>query len=166
MLKYIMKRFIFVIPVLLGATLLVFTIMEFTPGDPARLILGDEATQEDIDALREEMGLNDPFAVRYVRFVADMLHGDLGVSYRNNLDVSDQIVQRMKNTMILAGAAVFIAVVIGIPVGIISAIKQYTIFDNVVMMVTLFLAASPVFWMGLMLVIIFALNLGISRQPA
>ena len=79
MLKYIMKRFIFVIPVLLGATLLVFTIMEFTPGDPARLILGDEATQEDIDALREEMGLNDPFAVRYVRFVADMLHGDLGV---------------------------------------------------------------------------------------
>lgn len=161
MLKYIMKRFIFVIPVLLGATLLVFTIMEFTPGDPARLILGDEATQEDIDALREEMGLNDLFAVRYVRFVADMLHGDLGVSYRNNLDVSDQIVQRMKNTMILAGAAVFIAVVIGIPVGIISAIKQYTIFDNVVMMVTLFLAASPVFWMGLMLVIIFALNLGI-----
>lgn len=161
MLRYILKRFIFVIPVLLGATLLVFTIMEFTPGDPARLILGDEATEEDIQNLREEMGLNDPFVVRYVRFVTDMLHGDLGISYRNNLDVSEQIVQRMKNTMILAGAAVFIAVVIGIPVGIISAIKQYTIFDNVVMMVTLFLAASPVFWMGLMLVIIFALNLGI-----
>ena len=161
MLRYILKRFIFVIPVLLGATLLVFTIMEFTPGDPARLILGDEATEEDIQNLREEMGLNDPFVVRYVRFVTDMLHGDLGISYRNNLDVSEQIVQRMKNTMILAGAAVFIAVVIGIPVGIISAIKQYTIFDNVVMMVTLFLAASPVFWMGLMLVLIFALNLGI-----
>ena len=161
MLRYILKRFIFVIPVLLGATLLVFTIMEFTPGDPARLILGDEATEEDIQNLREEMGLNDPFVVRYVRFVTDMLHGDLGISYRNNLDVSEQIVQRMKNTMILAGAAVFIAVVIGIPVGIISAIKQYTIFDNLVMMVTLFLAASPVFWMGLMLVIIFALNLGI-----
>ncbi len=161
MLRYILKRFIFVIPVLLGATLLVFTIMEFTPGDPARLILGDEATEEDIQNLREEMGLNDPFVVRYVRFVTDMLHGDLGVSYRNNLDVSEQIVQRMKNTMILAGAAVFIAVIIGIPVGIISAIKQYTIFDNLVMMVTLFLAASPVFWMGLMLVIIFALNLGI-----
>lgn len=161
MLRYILKRFIFVIPVLLGATLLVFTIMEFTPGDPARLILGDEATEEDIQNLREEMGLNDPFVVRYVRFVTDMLHGDLGISYRNNLDVSEQIVQRMKNTMILAGAAVFTAVVIGIPVGIISAIKQYTIFDNLVMMVTLFLAASPVFWMGLMLVIIFALNLGI-----
>lgn len=112
MLRYILKRFIFVIPVLLGATLLVFTIMEFTPGDPARLILGDEATEEDIQNLREEMGLNDPFVVRYVRFVTDMLHGDLGVSYRNNLDVSEQIVQRMKNTMILAGAAVFIAVII------------------------------------------------------
>ena len=161
MLRYILKRFLLVIPVLLGATLLVYTIMEFTPGDPARLILGDEASDEEVMELREEMGLNDPFAVRYVRFVADMLHGDLGISYRNNLEVSEQILQRLKNTMILAGAAVFIAVVIGIPVGIISAIKQYTIFDNLVMMVTLFLAASPVFWMGLMLVIIFALNLGI-----
>lgn len=161
MLRYILKRFLLVIPVLLGATLLVYTIMEFTPGDPARLILGDEASDEEVMELREEMGLNDPFAVRYVRFVTDMLHGDLGISYRNNLEVSEQILQRLKNTMILAGAAVFIAVVIGIPVGIISAIKQYTIFDNLVMMVTLFLAASPVFWMGLMLVIIFALNLGI-----
>lgn len=161
MLRYILKRFLLVIPVLLGATLLVYTIMEFTPGDPARLILSDEASDEEVMELREEMGLNDPFAVRYVRFVADMLHGDLGISYRNNLEVSEQILQRLKNTMILAGAAVFIAVVIGIPVGIISAIKQYTIFDNLVMMVTLFLAASPVFWMGLMLVIIFALNLGI-----
>lgn len=166
MLRYILKRFLLVIPVLLGATLLVYTIMEFTPGDPARLILGDEASDEEVMELREEMGLNDPFAVRYVRFVTDMLHGDLGISYRNNLEVSEQILQRLKNTMILAGAAVFIAVVIGIPVGIISAIKQYTIFDNLVMMVTLFLAASPVFWMGLMLVIIFALNLGIFRPPA
>lgn len=160
MIRYILKRFLLVIPVLLGATLLVFTIMEFTPGDPAKLILGNEATEEDIANLREEMGLNDPFVVRYVRFVTNMLKGDLGISYRNNLDVSDQIIQRLKNTMILAGAAVLIAVVIGIPVGIISAIKQYTAFDNIVMMVTLFLAASPVFWLGLMLVIIFALNLG------
>ena len=148
MIRYILKRFLLVIPVLLGATLLVFTIMEFTPGDPAKLILGNEATEEDITNLREEMGLNDPFVVRYVRFVTNMLKGDLGISYRNNLDVSDQIIQRLKNTMILAGAAVLIAVVIGIPVGIISAIKQYTAFDNIVMMVTLFLAASPVFWYG------------------
>ena len=160
MLKYILKRFLFVIPVLLGATLLVFTIMEFTPGDPARLILGNEATEEDITNLRDKMGLNDPFVVRYTRFVSNLVRGDMGISYRNNLDVSEQIVQRLKNTMILAGAAVFIAVVIGIPVGIISAIKQYSAFDNIVMMVTLFLAASPVFWLGLMLVIIFALNLG------
>ena len=88
MLRYILKRFLLVIPVLLGATLLVYTIMEFTPGDPARLILGDEASDEEVMELREEMGLNDPFAVRYVRFVADMLHGDLGISYRNNLEVS------------------------------------------------------------------------------
>ena len=116
MLRYILKRFLFVIPVLLGATLLVFTIMEFTPGDPAKIILGNEATEADIANLREEMGLDDPFVVRYVRFVGNMLRGDLGISYRNNLDVSDQIIQRLKNTMILAGAAVFIAVLIGIPV--------------------------------------------------
>lgn len=161
MIKYVIKRFLLVIPVLLGATFLVFSIMELTPGDPARIMLGNEATLEDIHNLREEMGLNDPFLIRYARFVKNMLHGDLGTSYRNNLQVSTQIFERLKNTMILAGAAVFIAVVIGIPVGVISAIKQYTFFDNLVMMVTLFMAASPVFWMGLMLVIVFALKLGV-----
>lgn len=161
MFRYVLKRFLLVIPVLLGATFLVFSIMELTPGDPARIMLGNEATLEDIHNLREEMGLNDPFLTRYARFVTNLLRGDLGTSYRNNLQVSKQVLQRLQNTMILAGAAVFIAVVIGIPVGIISAIKQYTAFDNIVMMVTLFLAASPVFWMGLMLVIVFALKLGI-----
>ena len=98
MIRYILKRFLLVIPVLLGATLLVFTIMEFTPGDPAKLILGNEATEEDITNLREEMGLNDPFVVRYVRFVTNMLKGDLGISYRNNLDVSDQIKYSLQGT--------------------------------------------------------------------
>ena len=161
MIRYIIRRFLLVIPVLLGATLLVFTIMEFSPGDPAKIMLGDQATTEDIQRLRNEMGLNDSFLIRYGRFVFNMLRGNLGTSYRNNLEVSTQIMQRLKNTMILAGSAVLIAVVIGIPVGIISAIKQYTVFDNLVMLVTLFLAAAPVFWMGLMLVIVFALNLRI-----
>lgn len=159
MIRYVIKRFILVIPVLLGATLLVFTIMDMTPGDPVKQLVGGDATQEDIDAMREKMGLNDPFVVRYARFIFNLLHGDLGTSYRNNLEVSSQILERLRNTMILAGAAVFIAVVIGIPVGIISAIKQYTAFDNIVMVVTLFLAAAPVFWLGLMLVIVFSLKL-------
>jgi len=159
--QYIVKRFILVIPVLLGATLLVFTIMEFAPGDPARIMLGNDATLEDIQILREEMGLNDPFVTRYTRFITNLLKGDLGMSYRNNLEISSQILQRLMNTMILAGAAVLIAVIIGIPVGIISAIKQYSVFDNFVMMTTLFLAASPVFWLGLMLVLLFALKLGV-----
>ena len=156
MIQYIIKRFTLVIPVLLGATLLVFTIMEFAPGDPARILLGNDATLEDIQNLREEMGLNDPFIKRYARFITNLFKGDLGTSYRNNLEISSQILQRLKNTMILAGAAVLIAVIIGIPVGIISAIKQYSVFDNFVMMTTLFLAASPVFWLGLMLVLLFA----------
>ena len=114
--QYIVKRFILVIPVLLGATLLVFTIMEFAPGDPARIMLGNDATLEDIHILREEMGLNDSFVTRYTRFITNLLKGDLGMSYRNNLEISSQILQRLMNTMILAGAAVLIAVLIGIPV--------------------------------------------------
>ena len=149
MIRYVIKRFILVIPVLLGATLLVFTIMDMTPGDPVKQLVGGDATQEDIDAMREKMGLNDPFVVRYARFIFNLLHGVLVPSYLNNLEVSSQILERLRNTMILAGAEVFIAVVIGIPVGIISAIKQYTAFDNIVMVVTLFLAAAPVFWLGL-----------------
>ncbi|WP_286677045.1 ABC transporter permease [Aminobacterium sp. EBM-42] len=161
MIRYILKRFIFVIPVLLGATFLVFAIMNFTPGDPARIIAGNDATEIDLQNIREKMGLNDPFLVRYGRFIVNAIRGDLGTSYRNNLEISSQIIIRLKNTMILAASAVFIAIIIGIPVGIISAIKQYSTFDNIVMVVTLFLAASPVFWMGLILVLVFSLMLGI-----
>lgn len=161
MIKYIIKRILLVIPVLLGATFLIFTILEFTPGDPARIILGTNATDQEIHVLREKMRLDDPFLMRYGHFILGLTKGDMGISYRNSLDVAGLIKTRLKNTVILAAAAVLIAVMLGIPVGIISAIKQYTLFDNIIMMVTLFLAAAPVFWMAMLLVIVFALNLGI-----
>lgn len=160
MIKYILKRCIMVIPVLLGATFMVFTIMEFTPGDPALIILGTNATDAEIDNLREEMGLNEPFLMRYGKFVLNLVRGDMGTSYRNSLQVSKLIGERLMNTLILATAAVCLAIVIGIPVGIVSAIKQYTLFDNIVMVVSLVMAAAPVFWLGLLLVIVFALNFG------
>ena len=148
------------IPVMLGATFLVFTIMEFSPGDPVRIILGQDATPEAIEQMTHEMGLDQPFLVRYVKFVADMVQGDLGVSYRNNRDVLGLILNRLPNTLVLAGSAVVLAVLIGIPVGVVSALKQYTWFDNITMVITLILAAAPVFWLGLMLVITFSLKLG------
>lgn len=160
MYKYILKRLLMLIPVLLGATFLVFCIMDLSPGDPAINILGADATQESIASLREELGLNQPLLVRYAKFIGNLLQGDLGISYKNNLSVMDQILDKLPNTFILAMTGMVVAVLLGIPVGIISAKRQYTIFDNVAMVITLIGAASPAFWLGLMLVIIFSLNLG------
>lgn len=160
MIRYILKRILMAIPVLIGATFLVFTIMSLTPGDPARIILGNNATEAALSAMRESLGLNDPFLVRYGNFILDLLHGDLGISYRNNQEVFGLIMGRLGNTVILASSGILFAVIVGIPVGILSAIKQYSVMDNVTMFVTLFLMAVPTFWFALILVIIFSLNLG------
>ena len=106
------------------------------------------------------MGLNDPFFIRYGRFLLGLLHGDLGTSYKNDLSVMEQVMSRLPNTFILSLAALLFAMAVGIPVGIISARRQYTIFDNITMVLTLIGAAAPHFWLGLMGVIIFAVNLG------
>ena len=149
------------IPVLLGATFLVYFVMDLSPEDPAIIILGADASQEQIEQLHEELGLDDPLIVRYGRFIGDLLHGDLGESYKNKLDVMDQILEKLPNTIILAFSGMVIAVLLGIPVGIISAKWQYSIFDNIAMVFTLILAASPAFWIGLLVVIVFSLNLGL-----
>ena len=158
--KYIIKRILFLIPILIGATFLVFTIMEFSPGDPALTILGTEANEESIARVHEELGLDRPFLVRYGDFMFKLVQGDLGKSYRNEYPVMELIRDRLPNTIILASTAILLAILIGLPVGIASAIKQYSLFDNVSMVFTLILAAAPGFWMGLVLIIVFSINLG------
>lgn len=160
MYKYILKRLLMLIPVLLGVTFIVFFILNLSPGDPAAMILGDQASAEALEMKREELGLNDPLLLRYGRYVWDMLHGDMGVSYKNNLSVWSQVMERFPNTAILAVAGILVAVLIGIPTGIISAKKQYTAVDNCSMILALIGVAMPNFWFGLLMVIIFALNLG------
>ncbi len=160
MYRYVLRRLIMLIPVLLGATFIVFFIMTLSPEDPALIILGADATPESVTQLHTELGLDKPLLVRYSTFIVNLLRGDLGKSYKNNLDVMSQILDKLPNTILLAFTGVVIAVLIGIPVGILSAKKQYSLFDNVAMILTLILAASPAFWFGLMLVIIFSLNLG------
>ena len=123
--KYILRRLLLLIPVILGVTFLVFTIMYFTPGNPAKLILGESAQPEQIAALEEEMGLNDHFIVQYFRFVLNALKGDFGRSYSTKRPVFDEVFARFPATLKLTVAAMCIAIVIGIPVGIISATKQY-----------------------------------------
>src|SRR5699024_3794124 len=160
MYKYILKRLLYLIPVILGVTFLVFTIMYFTPGDPAQIILGESARAEDVAKLRTEMGLDDNFLVQYLRFVKDGVKGDFGRSYATNKPVFDEILSRFPSTLKLTIAGMIVAVVIAIPIGIISATKQYSIMDNLTMVFALLGVSMPNFWLGLMLILLFSVNLG------
>lgn len=147
------------IPVILGVTLIIFIMLALTPGDPARQILGGEATEEQVEALREEMGLNDPLPVRYLRYIWDMLHGDLGTSYSSKQPVTKELLERFPTTLLLSILCTVVGAIIGIVFGIISAVKQYTIFDNVSRVLALAGISIPSFWLGLMLIIAFSVNL-------
>lgn len=158
--KYIVKRLLTLIPVIVGVTFIVFFILNLSPGDPAAIILGEQATEEALAMKREELHLNDPLLKRYGRYMWDMLHGDLGLSYKNSISVWDQVIGRFPNTCVLAVAGILVALLIGIPVGIISAKKQYSLIDNVSMVFALIGVAMPNFWFGLLAVIVFSLTLG------
>ena len=160
MLKYILKRILLMIPVLLGITFIVFTIMNLTPGDPARLILGQAASTTEVEALREELGLNDNFFVRYFNYIKDIVvHRDFGKSYRTRTPVYDELFARFPSTLKLAFGGVFLMTVIGVPIGVLSAVKQYSITDKLITVIAFILASMPPFWFGLTLILIFLLNL-------
>ena len=159
MLKYIGKRLLAMIPVILGVTLIVYCIMSLAPGDPARTILGEQASQEQIQELRDEMGLNDPILVQYARYIWNLLHGDLGTSYQSRIDVSTEIWSRFPNTIKLALVASLISVVLALPLGIIAAVKQNTFFDSASMFFAIIGISCPTFWFGLILILVFAVNL-------
>jgi len=158
--KYICKRLLQMIPVLLGVALIVFTLMYITPSNPANMILGDSATPEQVAALEEELGLNDTLLVRYFNYMKDLLRGDMGVSYRNSISVWDQVIDRFPNTVVLAIAGILVALLIGIPLGILSAKKQNTVIDNISMVLSLIGVSMPNFWFGLLVVMLFSLKLG------
>ncbi|MBM6689591.1 nickel ABC transporter permease [Fusobacterium mortiferum] len=158
--KYVLKRILLLIPVLLGVSLLVFAIMSLTPGDPAQLILGENAPREAVLKLREEMGLNDPFFIQYLRFVKNAILGDFGRSYTTGREVFGEIFARFPNTFILAILGIIISVCIGIPIGIISATRQYSFLDSFSMIIALLGVSMPVFWLGLMLILMFSVKLG------
>lgn len=160
MIKFIIKRLIALIPVLVGVSLLVYFILDLAPGDPAKTILGEQARPEDIAALREEMGLDDPFFVRYGRYMWDLAHGDMGTSYKTRDPVAEEIFARLPNTAILTVTSTAFAVIMALPLGVIAAVKQNSIFDNVSMIIALIGISMPVFWMGLMLILAFSVKLG------
>jgi peptide/nickel transport system permease protein len=160
MLRFIAKRILWMIPLLLGVTLIVFLILHLTPGDPAALILGDAADQQTIDMLRHEMGLDRPLMVQYFDFLWKALHGDLGTSTHTRRPVIDELASRLPATMEIACMALLLAVIIGITVGIVSAVKRYSAFDHAMMLTTLIFASMPSFWLGLILMLTFSVKLG------
>ncbi len=149
------------IPVLLGVIIVVFTIMYFTPGDPARLILGDGATPEAVHELREELGLNDSYIVQLGRYLGNLIFRfDLGDSYVSGKPVINEILERFPTTITLGLLSVAISVIVGVSMGIISATKPYSIFDNIATTIALTGVSMPTFWAGLMAVILFSVHLG------
>ena len=160
MIKMILKRIFQLIPVLLITMSMTFVITRVLPGNPAVSILCPQATVEDIAKMEEEMGLHDPMPVQYINYMKRILTGDLGTSYRYNRPVADLIFEKLPNTLQIALASLIIALLIGVPVGIISAVKQYSLFDYISMIAALIGVSMPSFWLGLMLVLIFSVNLG------
>lgn len=161
MLKYIFKRLLYLIPVLLGVSFIVFFLLYITPGDPARNALGPSAPEAAVKALRLEMGLDDPFLVQFGRYIKNIVTGfNLGNSYITKSPVSEEIISRAGATVTLAFLSITFAVILGIPIGIICAIKQYSIFDNIAMIFALIGISMPVFWLGLLLIMFFSVQLG------
>ena len=158
--RYVFKRLVMLIPVLIGVTFLVYFIISLSPGDTAAMLAGEDADAATIEALRHELGLDQPVIVQYARYMLNLLQGDMGNSYKTGRPVTSVIVSCFPNTAKLAFWSILVAVGIALPIGIISATKQYSMFDNVGMVVALIGVATPNFWLGLMMIILFSLNLG------
>lgn len=161
MYRYILKRIGMMIPVLLGVSFVIFALMHYAPGDPVRMILGNSATQEQVEAMRESMGLNDPMLIQYLNYMKNLLlHGDLGTSYVHKAPVLQLVAQRLPVTLLLSVLGIAFALVLGVPAGIVSAVKQYSILDYFMMVVALLGISMPNFWLGIIMILIFSRGLG------
>lgn len=157
--KYILKRLGMMIFVVLGISFIIFSFLELTPGDAAEIMAGQNATPEKVAQLREEFGLNKPFYARYFNFIFGAVQGNFGLSYRSRLPVFTEILEQFPSTLLLAFMAMTVATIIGLPVGVISAVKQYSFLDRTSMIFAMLFAAIPSFLLGLVLQLIFAVKL-------
>jgi peptide/nickel transport system permease protein len=158
--RYLLRRLLLTIPVLIGVATLVFALIHFIPGDPAQAMLGEGATPEDVAQLRTRLGLDRPLLVQYGSFLNGVVHGDLGVSLRNDQPVMKQILERMPATAELAFAAMAVAVLIALPLGIVAAVWRGTWVDHAAMTLSLVGISVPNFWLGPLMAIVFAVELG------
>jgi ABC-type dipeptide/oligopeptide/nickel transport system permease component len=158
--NYVAARLVQLLVVLIGVSVVVFVTMHLLPGDVAQLLLGDHATNEQLQRLREQLGLDQPVWVQYTRFMREALHGDLGISIQTNRPALTDVVGAFPVTLQLALASLLLASLFGVPVGVLAAMRHGSHLDAVVMTLTLFGVSMPIFWLGLMLLVLFAAGLG------
>jgi len=158
--QYILRRLLIMIPVLFGISLIIFAMVRVIPGDPAMIMAGPHATEEYVRQIRAQLGLDKHPVTQYLIFLGNLVQGDLGTSTRTALPVTKEIFSRLPNTLLLAMASILIATVLGVTIGIVSGIKQNSLFDYLSMVAALFGLSMPVFWLGLMLMLLFSIKLG------
>lgn len=159
MLKYTLKRLLLLIPVIIGITFLVFLVLSVSPGDPAVMMLGIEATEEDIVAKRAELGLDQPVIVQYIQYMLKAVRGDFGTSWYQGFDVLEEFSHRLPYTLTLATLSTIVAVIIGIPAGVYAAVRHNHLPDYIITFLALLLSAAPTFWVGMMYQLFFSLKL-------
>ena len=161
MFKYIIKRILMLIPIMLGVMVIIFALKVVTPGDPVDQILGESETEEQREAKREELGLNDPIIVQFVDYVTGVVRLDFGESYRTGEPVLQELLPRLEISIVICFGAVAIGSVIGVILGIVSALKKYTWVDSLVLTISMFFTSIPAFCVALVLIYIFSVNLGL-----
>lgn len=159
MLSYTVKRLLSIIPIILGITVISFSVIHLLPGDPAVILAGSDATDEAIQQIRQSYGLTKPLAIQYLDFMTKLSKGDLGISLFTRSPVSELLVQRYWVTMKLSLMAMIFSLLLGISAGVIAATKQYSLFDNLSMLIALFGTSMPIFWIGLLLMLLFSVKI-------
>ena len=158
--RYVVRRLLLLVPVLLGVSVIIFMVLHLAPGDPAEIMLGSQATQADLERLRAELGLTEPLYLQYVHWLGLVARGDLGRSIWMKRPVLNEVLGRFKATLVLTGAALVLSTAGGVALGIASATRPNSLLDRLSAMASLFGASMPVFWLGIVLMVIFALWLG------
>jgi peptide/nickel transport system permease protein len=159
MIAYILRRLLMLVPVLFGVVLVSFSLLHLVPGDPAQIMAGEVATAQDIARIRAEYGLDKPLVVQFGHFVWNAARGDFGISIQSRHPIKELLFQRLTFTLQLSLASILVASTIGLLAGIISSTRQYSVFDTASMLGALFGISMPIFWLGILLILVFAVKL-------
>ena len=159
MVRYAIKRLIMIIPILLGVTFFLFMLLTLTPGDPAKSALGTMATEDQLELFREQNGLNDPPLIQYFNYMKKVVVGNLGTSFITKQSVNSMIAIRVGNTLFLSLTSMALTIALAMPLGVVMAVKQNSFFDNLMRVVTIIFTSMPLFWLAMMMILLFTVNL-------